>query len=866
MDELDDIAGGNLYRLRRGVSRGNRGGGRGGRAGSHGQDGRGSSTRRGESLGCSSVPTMQFFNDTRGRRNQPTLVQAALSELRQVSRGAAANQGKRPRRYQKHKTQAGLLTPTHSSQLDGKNHLHLRKYASQNVPAGIQNPYTTGVLATQNEFTARMNIKPASVSVQNSTITSTIQTLGISSDITKDLGNLPSAASTNRSGPVSSKVLPTQPNPTPRSVVKTPFRGLATSKFASPQTQQEIPLPVNHLEPAVISDVLKRKEDLSNQETPTNISGFKHLQEEASTKTKSPLRVKTASVSKNPSVLIAQGHIKISLNGATPKFGRISLLKDDDSIFVILQVEVQDRIAIREHITDDKMFAYSASSVTFKTISKGGMPESWKFTFRLPNEAFAIWETWNQVAARADRGYPPTISAISNLLGEASGEAGKPCTSLLSAGTESLNTTYDLTNAPKRKELLIDFDHPEELNRIEEQEVQNVPSVMNMVVDEVQAKWILSLLDARPEGSFLQQVMKLAKFDFGREPTSKLFKAAEWVIKGYFMFSETFHQLPDDIMDAYVEESAKKVLIEAISTEGVRREAAPEAVQLSKSRAPSCPVDELQEQYSNVIDSQVSNQPITSLSTLVITEDISDFKTASPSVPTSPAEGSFQQQILHSDIVQLRVTHTPIDTDKQDTSLIEATETAISRPVGDCKVHRTGLSQSLADFHFTGEIEHESKREKSIEGEQHIDELKNLKKKRIVAEERLKKRGGLASSRFAPTNISNNLLQSQSPLKEAMTSNQTESFQSPQGSNSGLEGGFIGRLQAPTTVTAQYPRSLEEFPIISPQTDQPGCYEQRDHWNSSSPLIVYNQNSQHLTDRPPPSNKSFHQKENLPFF
>ena len=57
------------------------------------------------------MPTMQFFNDTRGRRNQPTLVQAALSELRQVSRGAAANQGKRPRRYQntKHKLDYLLL-------------------------------------------------------------------------------------------------------------------------------------------------------------------------------------------------------------------------------------------------------------------------------------------------------------------------------------------------------------------------------------------------------------------------------------------------------------------------------------------------------------------------------------------------------------------------------------------------------------------------------------------------------------------------------------------------------------------------------------------------------------------------------------
>jgi len=596
--------------------------------------------------------------------------------------------------------------------------------------------------------------------------------------------------------------------------VKHQFRGLAASKFATPTTQQENILSVVESKPARASAVSEPKVFSPNPPTKQRLveySGSYHLQKATDATLNTSVQVEIASELNKFSILKSQGHAKISIDGAHHKFGNISLLKYDDSPMVILQVEVQDSIVLREAIMDADMFTYSASTITFHAISKGVVSPIWKFTFRLPNEAFGIWQAWNMVAGRADRGDPTAIEAISNLPCEAavnnpsqgsgvfpalpgysitairaqgyasqlpkalsilleslpatrvpldsqqeSGEAVQISTSTSIPENNRAISSNNSMGAQEEDEMLIDFESSEEAGKAEvpnlnrnssladEPAEPNIPNVMDLVVGEPQAKWILSLLDARPEGPFLKQIMNLAKFEFGTEPTPKLFKAAGWVVKGYFMFSETFHQLPDELMDAYVEESAKKVLLEAISAEAIIRETTPPVLQKSISYGGSYSVEEPHSYRPNVMRAQESDQTSTRALPF-FTKDVSTLKAIT-------LDDCKERHIVRNDEGQSSVATTSTDANKQDNSLIKATQSTNQSPVRDSRVHRTGLSQSLQDFHFAGgktkEIEHEDSEDK-----QHLQELKMLKEDRILAEEQLQKRGGLAASRFAPANI-----------------------------------------------------------------------------------------------------------------
>jgi len=719
MEGLDDIAGGNLYRLRRNEKQGDRVVERASRS-------------RGGKASNVPAPTQQLFNDGRKGRSQPNLVQAALSELRQVSTEAATSRGNRSRRRRNQQQQAipahPVPAPPPASTRARRGAVPRRDmYASQSVPARLHNSYATGVLTSQSEFTARMNIKSGPVEARiyapapapTSALASEIS--DNSSAFLERLAASSFKISSNSSAAEISRVVSTQPVPiTPANIVKqTPFRGLAASRFATSAMRQENTQTIvesNHIQVATIFKPQVHVQNPPIENLFAESYDLSSPQKVASPATK-PVRTEIGSTQDKHSVLKSQGNIKISLDGAQPKFGNVSLLKNNDNLSIILQVEVQDRIVLHEALTEADIFACSASTITYKAISQNTMSPVWKFTFRLPNEAFAIWKAWNMAVAHADRGllsttalldslsqgtamhdvpqqsralpalpdYPKTTTTKSlHQLPADPASKTRGVRSILSESLPAIQTTLISQQESQDtvqisspaaaldrnlvlvsnetveaqdvvEDALIDFEDSGEIDKVEklnlhgidylagELEVPNIPGVMDLVVNEPQAKWILTLLDARPEGSFLQQVMKLAKFELGVEPTPKLVKAAEWVVKGYFMFSETFHQLPDELMDAYVEEAAKKVLLEAISVEAV-----------------------------------------------------------------------------------------------------------VESPVVDGKVHRTGLSQSLADFHFAGTMEHEPERE-DFKREKRLEEVKKLKEERMLAEEQLKKRGGLAASRFAPS-------------------------------------------------------------------------------------------------------------------
>ncbi|QSZ31702.1 hypothetical protein DSL72_001269 [Monilinia vaccinii-corymbosi] len=593
-EDLEDIAGGQLYRLRRGgsgLSNGGRGGhsagrGRGGassRGGHSSVGGRGNFAARGRDIDPSRSG-QPYFNDARRGGRSPAKVDAGIARLQREAEFRRTHP-----------------TGGHSIKMPPSAPRSAKSVARAAAPAVAR---ATSPAVTQH-ITSKFKLAPPSAFLSHYNI-------GYSPAV-RVAEPVLSAPPPNAGNGISAS--------SPASKLA-PQGGLATSRWASATKHVDTP-EANNLEQFVapetptitfaashvaqqITPVVVMNASESNQYVRSATSALSANASEsnhsAQSTVRAPLTIATQHNTEVNRSVVDERTVKVSNNKIMGRLATAKLIKIDGKLPLILEIHDGSGVILSEVLTETATLKVDTNVVTYQSGSTTGRTSTWRLQFQLPGPALDFVNHHNFGPSELRRiGYPSRSSEQgkqSSPMPVSSAPLSPAPSSAISCSSNatSRNDVAYFTNRISSATFadLSQLNGQETLLSLSDEESQpgvNLPPTYSsfqdllslMEVDIVEGT--LQVLNANHGGSFFDHVSQLAK-GIGLENDAHFMKHAknvfvgglsssrysrskpilsitEGLVSDFLSKSDTLQKFPQEFIDTYIKEISKKILDKA---------------------------------------------------------------------------------------------------------------------------------------------------------------------------------------------------------------------------------------------------------------------------------------------------------------
>ncbi|KAI9642901.1 hypothetical protein NHQ30_008635 [Ciborinia camelliae] len=588
LEDLEDIAGGQLYRIRRGgsgLSSGGRGGhsagrGRGGasnRGGHASVGGRGNFAPKGRNVDHSSSG-QTYFNDARRGGKSHATVDAGIARLQREAEFSRM-----------HRTEGRSVKMAPSAPRSAKAALRAASHPVTRATSPVvprPTPTSKFKLVSSAAFLSHANISssPAARVVE----------------------------------PVISVPQPNTGNgflvPPPASNLA-PQGGLAASRWAaSPATLIDTTEPNDPhqlAKPTISTSTPASSHSVRSaiSATPINNSHSDRSIQPATVPGPLTLVTNGLAIRQTPVVIrtvVDERSVKASKNNSlTTKQGIVRLVKSDERSPLTLELQIGSDIIFSELLTETATLKVDINTVTYRADSNIEQTPIWKFQFQLPGPAksFVNYNIFKLSELRRNNGCPSHSSEDGNQssLMPPSPVPSSPVQSSAVSGssnTTALNDTSYFTNRISSATFadLAEINGQEMLFSLHEEEIQpednetvvysSFQDLLSLMEGDI-VEGTLQVLNADHGGSFIDHISQLAKVvgleddaDFmkhaknvfigglssSRYSNSKpidILSVTEGLVADFLKKSKTLLQFPQEFIDTYIKEISKKILDKA---------------------------------------------------------------------------------------------------------------------------------------------------------------------------------------------------------------------------------------------------------------------------------------------------------------
>ncbi|CAD6445156.1 38ff0132-0df5-4b85-b511-f80f7cd2f5e1 [Sclerotinia trifoliorum] len=598
LEELDDIAGGQLYRLRRGgtgLSSGGRGGhsagrGRGGgsnRGGHASAGGRGNFAGKGRDVDPSRSRQTHCNDARRGGKSRAT-IDAGIARLQREAEFSRMN------RTEGRSVKMPPLTP--------KPTMPVSRAAAP---------------AASRHTTSKFKLQSPATFLSHNKIVSSPTTRTVNPVATPPQNNI--------------EIL--VPSPTSNLA---PHGNLATSRWAeTPVTLVDTSEPKHADQPATpisptstsvsvhstqlvtaINGMRTSTSDCSGRAatsyTPTNVPESNHAVQSAINA--APLTLVTNGLERNNATpfaictIVDERNVKICKNNGVAKLGTARLVKSHERSPLTLELQIGGEVILSELLTETTILKADANIVTYRAKSTTENVPTWKFHFQLPGPAkgFVNYHIFKIAELRrsgcssqsSEKGKQSPLVPLSPVLSSS--------VSLSSNTTSHNDVTYyanrissgtfaDL-NELNGQETLLSL-HEEEAKPEDNQagEYSNFQDLLSLMEGDI-VEGTLQVLNSNHGGSFIDHVSQLAKgtelendaefmkhaknvfiggLSSSRYSNSKpILSVTEELVADFLKKSETLLRFPQEFIETYIKEISKKILDKAQNPQNVTQSAA----------------------------------------------------------------------------------------------------------------------------------------------------------------------------------------------------------------------------------------------------------------------------------------------------
>ncbi|KAF7858561.1 hypothetical protein EAF04_009161 [Stromatinia cepivora] len=579
LEDLDDIAGGQLYRLRRGgtgLSSGGRGGhsaGRG-RGGGSSVGGRGNFAGRGRDIDHSRSGQTHYNDARRGGKSHAT-IDAGIARLQREAEFSRMNR------------------------TEGR---------SVKMPPSTPKP-TMPVLraaapAANRLTTSKFKLTSPATFLSHNKIGSSPTTRVVNPVVTAPQKNIETLV------------------PSPASNLA-PHGGLAASKWAStpvtlvdtsePKQDDQSATPVipmrtsvsvHSAQPVTTTNGMNtsgsnRSGRSTTSSIPTNVSESNHSVKSATNAAPLTLVTNGLAINQTPVVIrtiVDERNVKICKNNGVAKLGAARLVKSHEKSPLTLELQIGGEVILSELLTETTTLKADANVVTYRANSTVEKVPTWKFHFQLPGPAkgFVNYHIFKLAELRrsgcssqsSEKGKQSPLVPLSPVPSSAVSGSSNTSHNDVTYFTNriSSSTFADLTEL-NGQETLFSL-HEEEVKPEDNQagEYSNFQDLLSLMEGDI-VEGTLQVLNANHGGSFIDHVSQLAKgtglendADFmkhaknvfigglssSRYSNSKpILSVTEGLVADFLKKSETLLRFPQEFIETYIKEISKKILDKA---------------------------------------------------------------------------------------------------------------------------------------------------------------------------------------------------------------------------------------------------------------------------------------------------------------
>ncbi|EDN94762.1 predicted protein [Sclerotinia sclerotiorum 1980 UF-70] len=599
LEELDDIAGGQLYRLRRGgagLSNGGRGGhsagrGRGGgsnRGGHASAGGRGNFAGKGRDVDHSRSGSQNHHKDARRGGKSRATIDAGIARLQREAEFSRMN------RTEGRSVKMPPLTPKPTMPVPRAAAPAASRHTTSKFK--LQSPAT---FLLHNKIVSSPTTRP-----ENPVVTppqNNIETLVPSS--TNNLAPHGSLATSRWAETPVTLVDTSEPKHADQPA--TPIIPMSTSMSVH---STQLATAINGVKPPA-SDCSGRA---ATSSIPTNVPESNHPVQSAINA--APLTLVTNGLERNHATPVAirtivdERNVKICKNNSVAKLGTARLVKSHERSPLTLELQIGGEVILSELLTETTTLKVDANIVTYRAKSLTENVPTWKFHFQLPGPAkgFVNYHIFKIAELRrsgcssqsSEKGKQSPLVPLSPALSSA--------VSCSSNTTPHSDVTYyanrissdifaDL-NELNGQETLLSL-HEEEAKPEDNQagEYSNFQDLLSLMEGDI-VEGTLQVLNAKHGGSFIDHVSQLAK-DTGLENDAEFMKHAknvfigglsssrysnskpilsvtEGLVADFLKKSETLLRFPQEFIETYIKEISKKILDKVQNPQNGTRSAA----------------------------------------------------------------------------------------------------------------------------------------------------------------------------------------------------------------------------------------------------------------------------------------------------
>ncbi|KAF5869695.1 uncharacterized protein Bfra_010893 [Botrytis fragariae] len=678
VEDLDDIAGGQLYRLRRGgigLSNSGRGGhsaghGRGGasnRGGHASGGGRGNLAARGKNTD-NSGSGQTYYNDARRSGKSHAKVDAGIARLQREAEFSRKNRTE-GRSFKAPQSTSKSTKPVHR--------------AASPVVARAAPPLANRLinsrfkLTSPATFLSHNNIGSSPVATAPEPVVSAPQ-----NKVDDDLLVPPSASKLAPQGSLADSrwASPSAPlvdmsgsDDLSRSAT---HANTASASVSIPSLQQVVPAVNSNASMSICSaqqiiPIVGANTSESGHSVrsvspaiPTNASELANSVQHATVAARLTLITDDVMIHPIPVIvctLVIEKPVKVCKNNSTFKLGTARLIKLDEKSPLILEVQIGNEVILNELLSEAAIFKVDmkdgkpGNTVTYRANPTTEKIPTWKLYFQLPGiaKSFVNYHSFRLSELRRSGDSPHSSEQESQgplvLLSPISSSAEKKLTDAEKSYLKnriSSSTFADLTLIDS-EEILVPL-HEEEC-KAEDNEVEeysHFQDLLSLMEGDI-VEGTLQVLNANHGGSFYDHVFHLAKnvglendahfmkhaknvfiggLSSSRYSSSKpILSVTEGLVSDFLTRSETLLRFPQEFIDAYIKEIAKKILDMAQNFHNGTQSAT--AIPAEKSS--SVQAVELTE-VSEIVDTVKPVEPLQIVEATKPTETISPTQAAKP--------------------------------------------------------------------------------------------------------------------------------------------------------------------------------------------------------------------------------------------
>ncbi|ATZ49268.1 hypothetical protein BCIN_04g04370 [Botrytis cinerea B05.10] len=679
LEDLDDIAGGQLYRLRRGgtgLSNGGRGGhsagrirgGASNRGGHASVDGRGNHSARGKNTD-NSGSGQTYYNDARRGGKSHAKVDAGIARLQREAEFSRKN-----------RTEGrSFKTPQSTSKSTKPVHRAASPAVARAAPLPNRLVNSRFKLTSPATFLSHNNIGSSPVARAPELLVSAPQ-----NKVDDDLLLPPPASKLAPQGGLASSRWASSSAPlvdTSRSDDLNRSATPANTASASaliPSVQQVVPAittsasisacSAQQIMPmfgAVTSEPGHYVRSLSPAIS-TNASELTRSVQPATAAARLTLVTDDVTIQRTPIIVrtvVDERIVKVSKNNSTYEFGIAKLIKLDEKSPLMLEIQIDNDVILSEVLSEATIFRLDKSLVTYRANPTTENIPTWNLQFQLPGPAkgFINYHNFRLSELRRSSGSshsseqekqgplvllsPVSSSEELDSFHTKPGNKSSYLTNRISSSTFADLTLLD------GEEILVPL-HEEEC-KIEDNQVEeysHFQDLLSLMEGDI-VEGTLQVLNANHGGSFYDHVFHLAKnvglendayfmehaknvfiggLSSSRYSSSKsILSITEGLVSDFLTRSQTLLRFPQEFIDAYIKEIAKKILDMAQNFHNGTQLAT--AIPAEKSS--SVEAVELTE-VSEIVGAVKSVEPLQIVEATKPTEVISPIQAASPAAVT----------------------------------------------------------------------------------------------------------------------------------------------------------------------------------------------------------------------------------------